>query len=399
MKIHSKRAAGTSFAAKLTAALILFSVLLGGCATTPKSTWNRTGDPLVDGRSAIALGPSKDKVLWQYRTALTAMRQGNYNEAKSLLDDAILSISNLYGNDKSARQSRRMFSEESKKTFVGEPYERVMAYVYRGILYWMDGEPDNARACFRSAQLIDSDTEDKTYAADYVTLEYLDGYASLKLNADGSEAFQRAQKLSKIGGLPEYNPRANTLLFFEFGEGPMKYASGEHREQLRIRPGTSRVNGAWFKVSNKAVRIGPYDDLNFQATTRGGRVMDHILANKAVFKSTTDNVGNAALLSGIIVGTQGRNDTTAQVGLGLVAAGLLSKIVAASTTPEADTRAWDNLPQYLSFAALELPPGEHTATVEFTDAGGAVIKTKSINFHVPQGEGSADTVLFLSDKS
>mgnify|MGYP007123206989 CR=1 FL=1 len=26
--------------------------------------------------------------------------------------------------------------------------------------------------------------------------------------------------------------------------------------------------------------VAPCDDLNFQATTRGGRVMDHVLANK-----------------------------------------------------------------------------------------------------------------------
>jgi hypothetical protein len=30
--------------------------------------------------------------------------------------------------------------------FIGEPYERAMAYYYRGLLYWRDGEIDNARA-------------------------------------------------------------------------------------------------------------------------------------------------------------------------------------------------------------------------------------------------------------
>jgi len=86
----------------------------------------------------------------------------------------------------------QLFCSRIKKTFLGEPYERVMAYYYRGILYWMDGEPDNARACFRSAQLQDSDTVDKTYASDYALLDYLDGLASLKLGADGSDAFKRA---------------------------------------------------------------------------------------------------------------------------------------------------------------------------------------------------------------
>ncbi|WP_289444891.1 hypothetical protein, partial [Klebsiella pneumoniae] len=70
--------------------------------------------------------------------------------------------------------------------------------------------------------------------------------------------------------------------------------------------------------------------------------------------------------------------------LGLIAAGILSKVVASATTPEADTRTWETLPGFLSFAALQLPLGPHTATVEFTDATGRVIPnlTKTINFSV-----------------
>ena len=53
-------------------------------------------------------------------------------------------------------------------------------------------------------------------------------------------------------------------------------------------------------AEQQSVHVGPYDDLNFQATTRGGRVMDHILANKAVFKSATDTAGNVAIVGGAI---------------------------------------------------------------------------------------------------
>ena len=37
-----------------------------------------------------------------------------------------------------------LFHPESSKVFIGEPYERAMAYYYRAILYWRDGQPDNA---------------------------------------------------------------------------------------------------------------------------------------------------------------------------------------------------------------------------------------------------------------
>ena len=125
-----------------------------------------------------------------------------------------------------------------------------------------------------------------------------------------------------------------------------------------------------------------------------------ILANKAGFKSTTDTIGNAGIISGaVLAGTQrGRHSSADEVGVGLIAFGVLSKIVSSATTPAADTRSWDNLPQFLSFAALELPPGQHTVTVEFRNVGGALIPslTKTITVDVRAG---GDTVLFVSDKS
>ena len=87
-----------------------------------------------------------------------------------------------------AKKARGTFHRESEKVFRGEPYERVMAYFYRGMIYWMEGELDNARACYRSGQLEDADTENKQYASDYVLLDYLDGYITTRLGGDGSDA-------------------------------------------------------------------------------------------------------------------------------------------------------------------------------------------------------------------
>lgn len=381
-------------------------VLLTGCATTgtTRQSFVRTGDPIVDGRAAIEGGPEKDRVLWQYRTGLALLRRGDFEGAERMFDDALIRVGGIMqGEDKSGKKARSYFNEEAKKNFLGEPYERVMAYFYRGILYWMDGEPDNARACFRNAQIQDSDTENKAYANDWVLMDYLDGYVTAKyFGGDGTDAFKRADQSFGLGELAPYSKSANTLVFLEFGKGPAKYATGEYREQLRIRPGASTVQGAWIKVANKAVRIAPYDDVNYQATTRGGRVMDHILANKAVFKSATDTFGDAAIIGGAVIAAHGGHHhrggiSDAQVaGLGILAAGVISKIVAASTTPEADTRTWENLPGYISFAALDLPAGSHTATIEFVDGAGNLIPnlTRTINFTVNAG---TDTVLFASD--
>src|SRR6185369_7484393 len=277
-------------------------------------------------------------------------------------------LQGIYGPDADAKKARSYFSAEAKKSFIGEPYERVMAFYYRGILYWMSGELDNARACFRSGQLIDSDTENKEYSSDYVLLDYLDGYATTKRDGDGSDAFKRAEPVAKISKPPPYNTKANVTVFLEYGAGPIKYATGQYAEQLRFRPGASTVRAVALKTDAKNVQIGTYDDLFFQATTRGGRVMDHILGNKAVFKATTDTAGNVALIGGLTTAAVSSDHTTQNIGLGIALAGLVSKVVSASTTPQADVRTWDNLPQFLGFATMELSPGPHTITVEFLDS-------------------------------
>jgi tetratricopeptide (TPR) repeat protein len=378
------------------------SLAVASCATKPpEHVVALTGNIIVDGPNAIEHGPPRDKVLWEYRTAAAAMRQGKFDLAKRYLDDALTTLQGVYGPDPNARKARGYFHAEAKKTFIGEPYERSMAYIYRGILYWMDGEADNARACFRSAEIEDSDTENHEYAGDWVLPDYLDGLATAKLGGDGADALKRAQASAKSIKLPSYEPKANVLFFFEFGPGPTKYATGEYSQELRFHVSASPVALAEFHVDGKKYPVAPADDVWFQASTRGGRVMDHILGNKAVFKTATDIAGNVALIGGgaAIESGDGRDATANEVGVGLLAAGVISKLFSAATTPEADVRAWDNLPRYLSFANLALPPGRHTVAVQFHDQAGHVLPnlSKAITVDVP-ADGK-DKVIFVSDQS
>jgi hypothetical protein len=373
------------------------ALLLGGCVTHEQYI-DLTGNVLVDGPRMIANGPPHDKLLWEYRTAAAAMHTTNFAMAKEYLDDAITRLGGIYGPDKSAQKSRSYFHEEKEKTFIGEPYERVMAYYYRGILYWMDGELDNARACFRSGEIEDSSSEGQQYSGDYALLDYLDGLATVKQGGDGADAFARAQKEIRFAKPPPYDAKANVLFFVDFGPGVKKYAAGRYKEQLRFAVPVSPVSSAVISMTDRTVPAGNYDDLGFQATTRGGRVMDYVLANKAVFKTGTAVAGEVGILGGLIA-ADSRNQTSQEVGAGLIAAGLISEVISASVTPAADTRAWDNLPRYLGFAAIELPPGPHQATVQFLDANGRALPnlTKTVSFTVPAD--NHDKVVYVSDRS
>jgi hypothetical protein len=263
----------------------------------------------------------------------------------------------------------------------------------------MDGDPDNARACFKSAEFEDSDSEQHQYAGDWVMPEYLDGLVTTKMGGDGSDAFKRAQADARGVKLPPYNVKANAIFFIEFGPGPTKFATGQYKEELRFTTVPSPVASAELKVDAFQIPIAPTDDVAFQATTRGGRVMDHILGNKAVFKSTTDTVGNVALVGGLATAVASNNRTAQEVGLGVALAGLVSKVVSAATVPAADTRSWENLPRYLSFASVPLPPGQHVATVQFLDGAGRVVPnlTKTITVNITTTD--RDKVVFVSDTS
>ena len=379
--------------------LAILAVALTGCVTVEQRVITLTGDMLVDGPNEIAHGAPQDRVLWQYRTAVAALRRGNFSLAKQYLDDALLTVGGI-STDKSARLARSYFHPESTKQFIGEPYERAMAYYYRGILYWMDGEPDNARACFRSAAIQDADAEKHEYSADYALFDYLDGLATFKLGDDGSDAFQRAEKESRLSKLPPFTKGANVLVLLEFGHGPIKYAAGNYGEQLRFRENFSPVRTAVLRANGQSMSAGAVDDLQFQATSRGGRLMDYVLGHKAVFKTTTSVAGDVAIVTGgALLATHGHNSAGDEVGAGLLAAGVVTKLFSAAATPAADTRSWDNLPRYLSFASLTLPAGTNVVTIEFQDSAGRLLSnlTKTITINVP-ADGK-DKVIFVSDQS
>lgn len=407
--------------------LCFIALLIGlnGCRSVPTvARIPLTGDIVKDGQAHIQAGPVQDRVLWHYRVGAASLRRGQFDEARRQFDDGLMRAGGILAaaGDASAARSRRLFRHESDKPFVGEPYERIMAGFYRGLLYWKDGEPDNARALFRNGQFTDGDVEDQTYGGDYVLLDYLDGLATRKLGGDGSDALARARANSSHE-LPDYDADANVLVAVEYGRGPRKVAAGEFGELLTFRTQPSRVANAELIVDGRRIPLPPYDDLNFQATTRGGRVMDHILGNKAVFKRNTGAAGDVALGAALVLANSDdrrreppprtkeefeeqrkRQREREQAAVSLALMGIFAKAASIATVATADTRAWDNLPQYLSAAALRLPPGAHDAELRFQDASGATLESRTQRFtiHVPPApvaasEQAQDVVIFRSE--
>src|SRR3954464_14197701 len=92
---------------------------VSGCATIPQTpAVVLTGDPLTDGNAQLAVAPPKDRALWEYRVAATALRRDLADEAKAKLDDALALAAANYGNANSEpAKSRGLFRNESDKAF------------------------------------------------------------------------------------------------------------------------------------------------------------------------------------------------------------------------------------------------------------------------------------------
>jgi tetratricopeptide (TPR) repeat protein len=404
------------------AALVLLAAVLlplvAGCATT-------SGRLTAEERAAIearldALNPpdqlrplyrilylegERNHVLNAMKLAGVAIRRGYPDDAKRVLDEAIVRIQAITVGPEAAA-ARRTFREEAVKPFKGEPYERVMVYFYRGLLYYRDGEYDNARACFRSGQFEDAQAEGEEHRGDYASLDYLEARCSQKLNnPDAAAALERAgQNLRRGGLLPSTDPGNNLLLVLGVGKGPMKYCTGRHCSELRFQEQYTPEVRARVFVNGKAVEgTAELDNLYWQATTRGGRVMDHILAGKAVFKDTAGTVGDIGLMTGVGLGIAGAHSSKSRdelliAGAAAATVGIIGKMLESGARPEADTRYWDNLPGSIQIASLKLTPGGHRVKVEFLDAKGVEVAGLGKEFTVTIPSDNKEQVIIVHSR-
>lgn len=286
------------------------------------------------------------------RLGLAAMEKQRFALARKAFDESIARVESIYADDANASKARSVFNQEKVKDFKGEPYERAMLYYYRGLLYAQDGDYQNARASFLAADRHDtlSSSEDQAYVGNFGMMKYLAAWAS---HCDGDK--DRGEQLagearaidSKIQAIPP-NP-ANSLILVDTAAGPQKWGDGKYKEILKFKGGDGQAPA--FTLTKGGLPVGApqwvIGDVNFQATTRGGREIDGIMSGKAKFKDSAGAIGDTALQVGqqaAMVGALSGNRDMANAGLIGMFAGLIAKGVEQATTPAADLRGWEALP-------------------------------------------------------
>lgn len=278
------------------------------------------------------------------RLGLLAMELGYYGDAEKAFDGALDRIEAFYNKDRQAEKATAATRLEVNKDFKGEPYERAMAYYYRGLLFLREGDYDNARAMFKAAEYQDTVSEGETFQSDFALLTYLQGWASHCAGDAGqaADAFEAAARIDPK--LRTLGPADNVLILAELGIGPQKATDGQYQEKLVFRPGIGLPeNGAVVTLgagrTTRAWPLTPAANIFTQASTRGGRAIDGILDGKAQFRSGLETTSMLATTVGSSFAQQmGGNAVYAQ------GAGALLKAFSKTVRPSADVRMWDSLP-------------------------------------------------------
>jgi tetratricopeptide (TPR) repeat protein len=338
----------------------------------------KVADPLKPFVRALYLEGERNAVLNFNHLGLAAMEVGAWDVAKKAFDQAILRIDSIYADDDNARRAKSVWNEEKVKDWKGEPYERAMAYYYRGLLYLKDGEYDNAAAAFRAADYQDTQAEQEAFQGDFGLMPFLAAWAQ---NCRGNtstakELYQQA--VSKDNAVSALSLDQRFLVLVDSGRGPIKYGDGKHKEVLKFRSAPDA------KDSIVAVELGGKElpgrvagDVQFQAETRGGRAVDGILNGKAQWKDNTDTVGQVAQsvgTAGMYAGVMNNDNNMANFGALASMAGMFAQMAAKAMTPAADLRAWGSLPSAIYVVADAAPPPELKLGVKFDSGAGAQVK-------------------------
>ena len=220
-------------------------------------------------------------VLNQMEAGLAAMEYGDYYNAEQSFDEALINIEAVYRNNESAEKALSLWYQEGMKDFKGEPYERAMAYYYRGLLYLRRGDFENARASFLGGLIQDSMAVEEKFQQDFSLLTFMAGWAS-QLGGDLQRAqeFYAETKTYNSDFVPP-NPEDNVLIIAESGGAPRKVADGENRELLRFVRGNNPGQSVEIKAFNEYHQAQKIEDIYRQAITRGEREIDRINKGKA----------------------------------------------------------------------------------------------------------------------
>lgn len=379
---------------------LLLSTILMGCAAKKNSQYVDVPEEemnayladkpvaLHDDYRMVLLEGERNFVLNHLKAGLKAFRIGEYDTAEYSFDQALAAIETVYSNEENAKMAKSVWHEEGMKDFKGEPYERAMAYFFRGVLYLFDGDYENARACFKQGNIQDTMTEEiqeetpegeeetvvEVKPGDYTMLYILEGWTSLALGDTelAKDAFNKVREIPGMENFQDIPEDHDSIVLVGTGHSPQKLAEGKYGENLSMqRNPMNCIMDVYIATPETVIEECTTEDIYFQAA-RGDRAMDEVLQDKVTVKDNTAAVGQVMQTAGTttaLAGSLSGNRNTALIGAALALFGSIAKASSANMTPKADTRTWLGLPDKVYVYTLNHKDAEGVELVLVTDTG------------------------------
>ena len=332
---------------------------------------------------------------------------GKKDEAHREMQELRVEFEELH-DPESEKKAQSKWHGEVNKVFKGSPHEMGVFYALMSLSYAERGEYEDAWRCVQNGLLHDYDAENDKYRSDDALLLYLGSVFADKIGETDSAAQCRSRlgealavrkvAAADIGKFPKSAyaalldgnaPKPNAFVVFWTGTPPQYGRSGKYGETRTILRGVeSAADFMTVSVDGGEEWIVPQKlgDVNFQATTRGGRAMDNILANKAEFKQDMKDFQEVSIgISGLFFTAAAATFDTSKemliVSGSLAAAGVAFLVLDGvfycfydKTDPRADIRSWKTIPGQLNVIPLCLPKGTHKITARGYVGGDALAR-------------------------
>ncbi len=321
----------------------------------------------------LAEKTDEDYVLNNLRLGSAAFALHDFDLAERAYVRAYQIMNATKVND-AGREAAMVWLSENKRVWRGEPYERAVANLQLGMLYYAEGDYSNARGAFenalfklrdyKSADAKNYDEQESNFAVALLMLGRC--WTQLGRTDEATRYFDRAVALRpQVGSLAgELADRSNNvLLYVEYGFGPRKVEEGMDGNALGFYPHPSqagdipipRVLVDGRDMSSQSLNEPLYDTL--------AMAMDRRWQKIDTIRKTKSYLGTGLMVAGAgatIYGADRRDEGAAMVGVGMMVAGALLK-----ASSQADIRTWEMAPRTSFIIPLKVPPGEHDITVTF----------------------------------
>jgi len=390
-------------------------------------------DSYLDHVKYIQFG-KKNAVLFYLDKGAIEHYGGQYSQSDQDLATAEHRMDDLYTKSVTKMAGMLIFNDNTMD-YAGAPFEHVLEHILRSLNYALQGDIDDALVESRKVELfldnLNANAGSANIYKDDAFARYLDAlyYSDEGMNDDARISMDAAKKAygwyaaDYNTPMPEFppldqdqiTPNTGELVFIHYnGVAPRKIsktiqiawndalvALRQDRQEENRDPRVANALYAGFFGNAITVAYPEYVQDRFSIVSSdvlvdsqpavGTQLAEDISA--IAFKTLRDNkalIMTRAIARATVKFILAKTAADAEAGycdkkfgtgnLGDISCRALGRGVAfgaAAGTEVADTRCWTTLPSQIRIARLELPAGKHDVSVQFRDAAGALVETRT----------------------